>query len=86
MTVVGVRKNDFKTKDKKTGEEVTITGYNVYLTSPISPKVGDGVSAERIYLSERKMEEMGYYPKIGDNIRLFYNRYGKIDMVELENE
>ena len=80
MEVIGVKQSDFTTKDKEKRE---IHGFNLYLSEPISDKYGTGVQTERIYLSESKMEKIGYYPKVGDQVRVLYNRYGKVESVEL---
>ena len=80
MEVIGVKQSDFTTKDK---EKKEIHGFNIYLSEAIADKYGTGVQTERIYLSDAKMEKMGYYPKIGDQVRVLYNKYGKVESVEL---
>lgn len=85
MKVIGVRKVSFDGRDRDTGKKTgeKIEGFNIYYSEPISDKVGTGDSADRFFMTDKRMEQLGYYPKVGDEIRLLYNRYGKIESVEL---
>ncbi len=74
MKVVGIRPSSFKGDD---GKEVS--GINFYLTEPLTK--GQGVSAERVYLTDQKIQDMGYMPKVGDEVFLEYNRYGKCSRI-----
>lgn len=74
MKVVGFRKTEFTAKD--TGE--LISGYNLFLLGP--QEHVEGEACERVFLSEKKMGD--YLPIIGDDIRVIYNRYGKVSSVE----
>lgn len=40
-----------------------------------------GVATERVFLSDAKLD--GYNPSVGDEIKVYYNRYGKPDSLEL---
>jgi len=40
-----------------------------------------GVATERVFLSDAKAD--GYKPALGDELKLYYNRFGKLDAVEL---
>lgn len=76
--MIGYRRADFVTKD---GAE--IKGYNVYIATEIDPRNGAGVVVERQYLSEAKLERehLDLAKIIGHEIKVYYNRYGKIDSI-----
>ena len=84
MTVIGIRKTSFEGRDRETGKKTgeKIEGFNIYITQPISNNVGTGVSADRIFLTEKRRDEISYYPEVGDEIHIMYNRYGKVDSIE----
>ena len=47
---------------------------------------GQGPSAENFYLSERKLSMMNGidpFSLLGHEVKLYYNRYGKVDTVEV---
>lgn len=71
--IVGMRPYDFK--DSKTGEQ--IQGYNIYLQW-----VEDGVAGvccEAVSVTMKKLD--GYDPALGDEVRVGYNRYGKVGFI-----
>ena len=77
-TVVGVRSINF------TGKEGNpVTGKNIYFTEPL--KDGEGVSAERVFLSMDKLLACQYDPKVGDEVHIEYNRYGRCSGVYPED-
>lgn len=69
-TIVGVRSSSFTGND---GEQ--ITGKTIYFTVPLEK--GDGVSAERVFLTTEKLLKCQYDPKVGDDVHIEYNRFGK---------
>ena len=69
-TVVGVRSINFQGKDGN-----PVTGKNIYFTEPLAD--GEGVSAERVFLSMDKLLKCQYDPKVGDEVHIEYNRYGR---------
>ena len=75
MEVIGYRRTQFTAQD--TGE--VIQGYSLYLTS--EEENVTGLSCERVFLSMKKLD--GYVPELGDQVRVVYNRYGKVTHVEL---
>lgn len=75
MKVIGRRKVDFKAQD---GSQ--IQGLSLYCTYPIT-KDGDGMAAEKIFLSARKLEQLDFMPEVGDEINVQYNRFGKVDTI-----
>lgn len=74
MKIIGIQKSSFDTKDGK-----HISGCFLFLTEERSNV--QGVATERIFLSDDKL--CGYSPSIGDEIKPYYNRFGKVDFVEL---
>lgn len=82
MKMIGYRRADFAAKD---GTE--IKGYNAYIATEIDPRNGAGVMVERMYLSDAKIarEHIDLEKIIGREIRVYYNRYGKIDSIVLQD-
>lgn len=77
MKLVGFRKSDFTAKD---GTQVK--GVNVYLEEPVDGN-GKGLATEKVYLSDAKIEKMNIDidSLIGEDVRLSYNRWGKVDSI-----
>jgi len=70
MTIVGIRPSSFK------GDQGdTITGKNIYLTYPLEN--GEGTGTDRVFFTNSKLMKIGYIPKVGDDVRVEYNRFGK---------
>ncbi len=78
MRIVGYRRADFAGEDGK-----NVTGNNIYIATEINPSYGVGVSVERSYLTDRKCEREGIdlAALIGQEVKVYYNRYGKIDSI-----
>lgn len=74
--VLGYKKVEFE----KNGN--FISGLRIYLSIPFADGKGVGLSAENIFLSAKKLNEMGYSPNLGDKLELYYNRYGKVELVK----
>lgn len=73
--VVGAKKTSFVTKDTKE----TIEGYNIYVTYDAAGV--EGQAADRFFISMAKSGE--WKPTPGDIIKIIYNRFGKVDAVEV---
>lgn len=71
--IVGMRPYDFK--DSKTGEQ--IQGYNIYLQWAEDGVAG--VCCGAVSVTMKKLD--GYDPALGDEVRVGYNRYGKVDFI-----
>lgn len=72
MKIIGIRPSSF------TGEDKTqISGKNIYLTYPLEK--GEGHGSERIFLTDAKLNAWTYQPKVGDEVTVSYNRYGRCD-------
>lgn len=78
MKIIGYRRNDFNTNEGQ-----RITGCNVYVASEIDPRRGAGVSVERQYLSDSKMAKEGIdlAALMDREVKVYYNRYGRIDSI-----
>lgn len=73
MKVIGFRKSSFKGDD---GQEVS--GVNLFLTEKCEK--GEGLSCDRIYVMDRILAASGYTPKLGDEVIIEWNRWGKCDV------
>lgn len=76
MKVTGFKRADFTSK-----EGAPITGYNLYLSYPISGEDADGSAFERYYMTDAKLAKCGYTPRVGDEVNVSFNRYGKPDFI-----
>lgn len=76
MKVIGFRKSTFTGKD---GNEVS--GVNIFVTYPCEK--GEGEACERLYLSMKRLGQIGYQPTVGDEVKPEYNKYGKVSGLEL---
>ncbi len=69
-TLVGIRPSSFK-GDR--GE--TISGRNICPVYPLEKSEGQGTG--RVFLTDDRLLRCGYSPKVGDDVRVEYNRFGK---------
>lgn len=74
MEIVGIKRSKWTPKDG--GNE--IAGYNLYLCYEHDDV--EGMATDRIFVSDKKLQ--GYVPKVGDYVRVLYNRWGKVDLIE----
>lgn len=77
MKVIGFSERSFTAKD--TG--ALIEGMNIYVT--FENKRTTGSACDRLYVSRQRLDDCDYYPSIGDDIELQYNRFGKIIGIRL---
>ena len=68
--IIGIRPSEFK---GESGD--TITGKNIYVTYPLEN--GEGLGADRVFITDKKLQGWTYKPKVGDEVRVDYNRYGR---------
>ena len=69
-TIIGVRSSSFKGSDG-----VEVTGKVIFITEPLEK--GEGLSAERVFLTMEKLQKCQYDPEVGDEVRIEYNRFGR---------
>ncbi|MCI8593740.1 MAG: hypothetical protein HFF09_00605 [Oscillospiraceae bacterium] len=80
MKIIGIRKSEFTGSD---GD--TVKGVNYYLTEPMTASSAEGLLAERVYLTEKRLSELGFVPKLGDEVSVEYNRFGKCSGLRLNS-
>lgn len=74
--VIGAERSCFRPK----GGADEITGYNLYLASPIDGDRGAGSRVERLYLSDTKATAWGIdaLDLTGHTVQALYNRWGRL--------
>lgn len=75
MKILGFEHVKFNFNDGR-----SVDGQYVYLSDDSSQKV-TGVRTERVFLSEAKAAACNFIPKLGDNVKVYYNRFGKVDSI-----
>ena len=73
--VVGYKRADFKPKDS----DSEIKGINLFVTYKRNDVQGD--ACERLFVSDNRAGT--YLPKVGDEVEIVYNRYGKVESIFL---
>lgn len=56
-------------------------GTYVYLHDDAYTKC-TGMKTERVFLSDTKASACNFIPKVGDKVKILYNRYGKVDEIQ----
>lgn len=69
MKIIGIRPTTFK------GDSGDVSGKNFYVTYPLEK--GEGHGSERIFVTDAKLNKWTYQPKVGDEVDVSYNRFGK---------
>lgn len=70
MKVIGIRPVPFTGDNKE-----QISGKNIYVTYPLDK--GEGNAAERLFITDDKLNQWTYKPRVGDEVKVEYNRYGR---------
>lgn len=70
MKIIGIRPSSFTGNDG-----VQVNGLNIYMTEPLEK--GEGLEALRVFVTADKVSNWPYRPKVGDEVEIIYNRYGK---------
>ena len=70
MKIIGIRPSSFTGSD---GSKVE--GQNIYLTYDLDK--GEGQGSDRVFVTKAKLADWSYKPKVGDDVDVSYNRYGK---------
>ena len=80
-TLFGYERNNFTVKDGS-----IICGYNIYMATPITSSDGKGNSAERVYISDAKLDRFGVKLEdlLGKEVNIIYNKYGKIAALQVQ--
>ena len=77
-TIVGLSRTSFTGQD---GTPVEVKTF--FVTEPIDPKRGEGVSAERFFLSRAKLAALDFSPEVGQVVDVLYNRFGRVTSLSL---
>ena len=77
MKIVGLKKTRFTGSDGK-----PVSGITVYLTEP--QKDVEGLATDRIFLTDERVNNLSFTLAVGLEIVIYYNRYGKVASVALE--
>ncbi len=72
INVVGTRGTSFTGSDGR-----QVNGCSFFYTMP-DPHV-TGVSTGKCFISEAKLDTLSIIPRVGDSVRVLYNRFGKVD-------
>lgn len=79
MRVVGIKRFNFKAPDGN-----VINGLQFHLLAdPIDAQNGVGYEVEKVFLSEAKLNKMGVTPALDDIVSPVYNKYGKVDRLDI---
>jgi hypothetical protein len=79
--IIGIITTSFKGKEGN-----TIEGKTIHITDPIAPKRGEGVSSDKFFLTTAKLKGLDFTPAVGQEIKIYFNRFGKPDSLELKEE
>lgn len=69
--IIGIRKLDFTGSDGK-----PVQGTQFFLSEPMDAPA-EGVSTEKAFLKPDAVVALGFVPKLGDEVEVRYNKYGK---------
>lgn len=76
--IIGKANTSFKAKD---GTQVE--GMTLYVTEPISREKGKGERADKIFLTTAKLFSLNFTPDVGNDVKIFYTRFGKVETLQL---
>ncbi len=75
FTVFAVKELDFTADDGK-----TICGRNIFMGQPTTDRGWQGMSCEKFFV-KKDSSAYSYCPKMGEDVVVTFNRYGKIDSI-----
>lgn len=75
VEIVGIRKMSFMSQD---GQQVD--GMNFYYLMTDSNV--EGKLAHKFFVSAAVLSRVGFVPNVGETVKIFYNRYGKVSAFE----
>lgn len=77
MKILGYEKVKFNFDDGRSCE-----GYYLYLHDDKAyPQKVVGMKTERVFISDAKASACNFSPKVGNAVKVLYNRYGKVDEI-----
>lgn len=78
MKILGFEHVTFNFNDGR-----SVSGNYLYLhDDKANPDKVTGMRTERVFLSDSKAEICRFSPKVGMDVKVLYNRYGKVDEVQ----
>lgn len=77
--IIGIAETNFKPKDSET----PITGKSIYITEPMDPKRGQGETADHFFMTSARLATLDFTPAVGQEVEIFYNRFGKVSTLRL---
>lgn len=78
MKILGFEHVKFNFNDGR-----SVEGQYVYLHDDGAPADRvTGMRTERVFLSDQKAASCNFIPKVGDAVKILYNRYGKVDEIQ----
>lgn len=75
VEIVGLNRMDFVGQDGRKVDGITF----YYLTEQRNV---EGKVAGKFFLSSAALSQVGFVPSVGESVKLFYNRYGKVNAFE----
>ena len=75
-TIVGIRRMKFTDNNNR-----PVEGTSIFLT--YDDKNIEGQGTDKVFLNKDRIKSLERDPEVGDQIFISYNRYGKVDEVEL---
>ena len=82
MKIIGFETKAYHFTDKA-GRSVESSGYTISLARSAVGESAKGLVAETIYISNEKLSACGYVPKVDDEVIVLYNRFGKVQALQL---
>lgn len=74
MSVVGISKVNFTGNDGN-----AVTGTNLFVLCDLP--YGEGRKSDKLFISDRLKTQLSYFPSVGDDIMVDFNRWGKVSNV-----
>lgn len=78
--IVGVELVDFEKDGKK------VSGTRFYTLEDIPADRGTGKKADKIFMSDAKLKQIGFTPSVGQTVSVYYNRYGAVVYLTLVDD
>lgn len=76
--IIGLEEVRFTAPDGKETQ-----GKNFYTSHAIVNDRGSGEAAQKVFLSDSKLNALKFKPQIGDEVMFLFNRYGKAVSMQL---
>ena len=80
--IIGLKVGGFVPKDGSPKVE----GATVYVTEPLIGDKTSGVEAWSFFMSQAKLDALGFTLKVGQEVEIMYNRYGKVYRLDLKTK